>query len=104
MAVALDLGAPDARVLQSPGRSERSLRSAHAASTGRPTRVLRRLASGLSTALVALAAVAFLLLAVGPHVLGYRTATMLTGSMAPGINPGDVVGERPPAGRPGRRR
>jgi signal peptidase len=33
----------------------------------------------------------FLLLAVGPHVLGYRTATMLTGSMEPGISPGDVV-------------
>ena len=34
---------------------------------------------------------AFLLLAVGPHVFGYRTATMLTGSMEPGISPGDVV-------------
>jgi signal peptidase len=33
----------------------------------------------------------FVLLAVGPHVLGYRTATMLTGSMEPGISPGDVV-------------
>jgi signal peptidase len=33
----------------------------------------------------------FLLLGVGPHVLGYRTATMLTGSMEPGIRPGDVV-------------
>jgi signal peptidase len=40
---------------------------------------------------LALAALAFLLLAIGPHVLGYRTSTMLTGSMAPGINPGDVV-------------
>jgi signal peptidase I len=28
---------------------------------------------------------------VGPHVLGYRTMTMLTGSMAPVINPGDVT-------------
>ena len=45
----------------------------------------------LSTGLVALAAIAFLLLAIGPHVFGYRTATMLTGSMSPGINPGDVV-------------
>ena len=36
-------------------------------------------------------ALVFLVLAVGPHVLGYRTATMLTGSMAPGIVPGDVV-------------
>jgi len=40
---------------------------------------------------VGLAIVAFLGLAVGPHVLGYRTLTMLTGSMAPEINPGDVV-------------
>jgi signal peptidase len=52
---------------------------------------LRRTASALSTALLALAGIAFLLLALGPHVFGYRTATMLTGSMAPVINPGDVV-------------
>ncbi|SDP56285.1 signal peptidase, endoplasmic reticulum-type [Pedococcus dokdonensis] len=86
-------------------RSAASLRSApslrSAAATGPALRVrvllqvlrrvLRRLPSVLSTACVTLAAVAFLLLAIGPHVLGYRTATMLTGSMAPGINPGDVV-------------
>jgi signal peptidase I len=41
--------------------------------------------------LVALAVLTFALLAVGPHVLGYRTMTMLTGSMAPEINPGDVT-------------
>jgi signal peptidase len=40
---------------------------------------------------VALAVLTFALLAVGPHVLGYRTMTMLTGSMAPEINPGDVT-------------
>jgi signal peptidase I len=40
---------------------------------------------------VALAVLTFALLAVGPHVLGYRTMTMLTGSMAPQINPGDVT-------------
>ena len=38
-----------------------------------------------------LAVAAFLLLAVGPHVFGYRTMTMLTGSMAPEIEPGDVT-------------
>ncbi|WP_082503101.1 signal peptidase I [Nocardioides sp. Leaf307] len=44
------------------------------------------------TSLVLVACLAaFLLLAVGPHVFGYRTATMLTGSMEPGISPGDVV-------------
>jgi signal peptidase len=37
------------------------------------------------------ATLAFVVLAVGPHVLGYRTMTMLTGSMAPQIAPGDVV-------------
>jgi signal peptidase len=40
---------------------------------------------------VGLAALAFLVLAVGPHLLGYRTMTMLTASMAPEIDPGDVT-------------
>src|SRR3954454_9897331 len=40
--------------------------------------------------LVVVAALAFAVLAVGPHVLGYRTMTMLTGSMSPEIDPGDV--------------
>ncbi|MER7074169.1 signal peptidase I [Terrabacter sp. NPDC000476] len=52
---------------------------------------LRRAAQVAATGLAVVAAAVFLLLAVGPHVLGYRTATMLTGSMSPGINPGDVV-------------
>jgi signal peptidase I len=41
--------------------------------------------------IVAVAIVAFAGLAVGPHVFGYRTLTMLTGSMSPAIDPGDVV-------------
>ena len=41
--------------------------------------------------LVLVAVVAFTGLAIGPHVLGYRTMTMLTGSMAPAIDPGDIV-------------
>lgn len=57
----------------------------------RPAAVIRRVGSAVSTLLLLVAAVAFLFLAVGPHVLGYRTATMLTGSMAPLIKPGDVV-------------
>ena len=40
---------------------------------------------------VTLAVAAFGLLAVGPHVLDYRTMTMLTGSMSPVIDPGDVT-------------
>ena len=50
-----------------------------------------RTVSLLSTAMVVVAVAAFLLLAVGPRVLHYQTSTMLTGSMAPLINPGDVV-------------
>ena len=50
-----------------------------------------RLGPWLVRALVGTAVAAFLLLAVGPHVFGYRTLTMLTGSMAPEIEPGDVT-------------
>jgi signal peptidase len=51
------------------------------------SRVLPWLVRGL----VVTAVVAFGFLAVGPHVFGYRTMTMLTGSMAPEIDPGDVT-------------
>ncbi|HEV7167071.1 MAG TPA: signal peptidase I [Micrococcaceae bacterium] len=37
------------------------------------------------------AVLGFLFLAVAPRILGYQTLTMLTGSMSPLINPGDVV-------------
>ncbi|WP_426987523.1 signal peptidase I [Pseudarthrobacter sp. Y6] len=57
----------------------------------------RRTVSALTTALFVAAVAAFLLLAVGPRVLGYQTSTMLTGSMAPLINPGDVVVTAPTA-------
>ncbi|QXG75329.1 signal peptidase I [Modestobacter sp. L9-4] len=40
--------------------------------------------------IVTVAVLAFALLAVGPHVLGYRTMTMLTGSMTGTIDVGDV--------------
>lgn len=62
------------------------------ARTGVSVRGLLGLATRLLANLVLLGAVlVFLGLAVGPHVLGYRTMTMLTGSMAPLINPGDVT-------------
>jgi signal peptidase I len=51
----------------------------------------RRALSWLSNLLLLGCVLVFLLLAVGPHLFGYRTATMLTGSMEPGISPGDVV-------------
>ncbi|MEZ2391140.1 signal peptidase I [bacterium RCC_150] len=54
-------------------------------------RVFRGLANVIATSLMVAAVAAFLFLAVGPRVLGYQTSTMLTGSMSPLINPGDVV-------------
>jgi signal peptidase len=56
-----------------------------------PARTLGLLAPWLVRGVVGLAVAVFLLLAVGPHALGYRTMTMLTGSMAPMIEPGDVT-------------
>ena len=62
---------------------------------GTALRALRPLAAGTgrwaTRALVAIAVLSFAVLAAGPHLLGYRTMTMLTASMAPGIDPGDVV-------------
>src|SRR3954468_19282451 len=60
-------------------------------SAGLGRRHLGRLAPWLVRGVLGMAVLAFAFLAVGPHVLGYRTMTMLTGSMAPEINPGDVT-------------
>lgn len=54
-------------------------------------RVLRTLLSVLLSLVMLISVALFALLAVGPHLLGYRTSTMLTASMEPGIAPGDVV-------------
>ena len=61
------------------------------ARAGRPHRAARRAVRLLGNLVLGLVLAAFAFLAVGPHVLGYRTMTMLTGSMAPGIDPGDVT-------------
>jgi signal peptidase I len=53
--------------------------------------ILGRVAPWLVRAIVGVAVLAFAGLAVGPHVFDYRTVTMLTGSMSPGIDPGDVA-------------
>jgi len=53
--------------------------------------VPRRLLSQLGNLVSIVCLVAFLGIAVGPHVFNYRTSTMLTGSMSPGIDPGDLV-------------
>jgi signal peptidase len=67
--------------------------AAHRAGAART--ILSGLGRWFVRGLMLVAALAFLVLAVGPHVLGYRTMTMLTGSMAPHITPGDVVVSTP---------
>lgn len=64
-------------------------KAASVVTTGRGP--LRRVGNVLLSLVLVLCILVFVLLALGPHVLGYRTSTMLTGSMAPGIMPGDVV-------------
>ncbi|UXM91514.1 signal peptidase I [Paenarthrobacter sp. JL.01a] len=54
-------------------------------------RVAGAVARVIGVGLLVLGALVFLFLAIGPRVLGYQTSTMLTGSMSPLINPGDVV-------------
>jgi signal peptidase I len=82
MTAVLPLPAPAAaRALPPVPATARPLLRPLAAATGR----------WLVRALVGIAVLAFAGLALGPHVLGYRTMTMLTGSMAPAIDPGDVV-------------
>ena len=55
------------------------------------TRVARLVGRWLLRLVVTVAVLAFGVLAIGPHVLDYRTMTMLTGSMSPVIDPGDVT-------------
>lgn len=52
---------------------------------------IRRWGNVLATVMFVVAVSAFLFLAVGPRIFGYQTSTMLTGSMSPLINAGDVV-------------
>jgi len=56
-----------------------------------PRAVVRWIGKALVNLSLLAAVLVFLGLAVGPHLFGYRTMTMLTGSMAPLINPGDVT-------------
>jgi signal peptidase I len=66
-------------------------RSAAGRRPGLTRRILGRLTPWLVRGVLGIALAAFAVLAVGPHVFGYRTMTMLTGSMAPKIEPGDVT-------------
>jgi signal peptidase I len=58
---------------------------------GRTRRIAARVLPWAVRGIVVVAVVSFAGLAVGPHVLGYRTMTMLTASMSPVIDPGDVT-------------
>jgi len=69
-------------------------RSTVAAPMGRRS-LARRILSLLGNVLMAGCALVFIGLAVGPHLFDYQTSTMLTGSMDPYIEPGDVVVTKP---------
>jgi signal peptidase len=58
---------------------------------GRPLLKAGRLLVHTVASVLLAAAATFLFLAVGPSFLGYQTSIVLSGSMAPAINPGDVV-------------
>ena len=62
-----------------------------AAPSARRAKAFKGITRVAATSVMVGAAALFLFLAVGPRVLGYQTSTMLTGSMAPLINAGDVV-------------
>src|SRR4051794_26793249 len=88
MSVLLPVRRPGAALALPPER-ETSIAAARRAG---PARTLLAATTRWSVrGLVVMALLAFAVLAVGPHVLGYRTMTMLTGSMSPQIDPGDVV-------------
>lgn len=66
--------------------------SASGATEAKPIlRGLRRALKSISSLVAAVAFAGFCFVGVGPHLFGYRTATMLSGSMSPHIKPGDVV-------------
>lgn len=77
-----------AHVLELPPRA-----GAHVRRRSRPdaASVVRRGLGAVSSLALVVAVVGFAVLAVGPHLLGYRTAVMLTGSMTGTIDPGDLV-------------
>lgn len=60
-------------------------------STSEGRSLLGRVGGALFSGVLIVCVLAFFLLALGPRVFGYQTSTMLTGSMEPGIRPGDVV-------------
>lgn len=78
-------------VLQTAAVKQPAAATSIASTTGAFRRIGGKVVRGIGVGMLVLAALVFLFLAIGPRVLGYQTSTMLTGSMAPLINPGDVV-------------
>jgi len=78
---------PGAAVQLPPAEDKRSA----AGFAGTARHYVGLIAPWLVRGLLGLAVLTFAVLAVGPHMFGYRTMTMLTASMAPEINPGDVT-------------
>jgi signal peptidase len=87
--------APAAGTLDSDAASagtDLPTRTEHTATRRRvPGRVFSKAAAWVGTLLVILTGLTLLAMTVTPRVFHYRTATMLTGSMVPTINPGDVI-------------
>jgi signal peptidase len=87
MTAVLPVRRPGAAVQLPPAEDTRSA----AGFAGTARHYVGLIAPWLVRGLLGLAVLTFALLAVGPHLIGYRTMTMLTASMAPEINPGDVT-------------
>jgi signal peptidase I len=87
MTAVLPVRRPGAAAQLPPAEDKRSA----AGFAGTARHYVGLIARWLVRGLLGLAVLTFALLAVGPHVLGYRTMTMLTASMAPEIDPGDVT-------------
>jgi len=87
--------AETAAVKQPAAAKASATASAAAAKSGAFRRVAGKVVKGVGVGMLVLASLVFLFLAIGPRVLGYQTSTMLTGSMAPLINPGDIVVTHP---------
>ena len=83
-----DLREPTAAVT---GRGRRRATTAPATARRPAAKIASAVGRAVLTLTLVTAVLLFLFLAVGPLFLGYQTSTMLTGSMSPGINPGDVV-------------
>lgn len=88
MTTVLPVHAPGAATALPSAGDERSTAGSPA---GRARRIVGHLVPWLVRGAMGVAVLAFAVLALGPHVLGYRTMTMLTASMAPEIEPGDIT-------------